>query len=72
MTRSILAVVAGLVAWMVVATLLNFGLRAGLAGYTQAEPILAFTLGMKVARLILGALASLAAGAAAGAGAAVA
>jgi hypothetical protein len=66
MTRSILAVVAGLVAWMVVATLLNFGLRAGLPGYTQAEPILAFTLGMKIARLTLAALASLAAGAAAG------
>jgi hypothetical protein len=66
MTRSILAVVARLVVWMLVATLLNFGLRAGLAGYAQAEPTLAFTLGMKVARLILGALASLAAGAAAG------
>jgi hypothetical protein len=66
MKRSIFAVVAGLVVWMVVATLLNFGLRAGIAGYTQAEPALTFTLGMKVARLILGALASLAAGAAAG------
>ena len=66
MTRSIFAVVAGLLAWMVVATLLNFGLRAGLAGYTVAEPTLSFTLTMKVARLILGALASLAAGAAAG------
>jgi len=63
MTRAILAVVAGLVVWMVVATLLNFGLRAG---YTVAEPTMAFTLGMKVARLILGALASVAAGAAAG------
>jgi len=62
MTRSILAVVAGLVVWMMVATLLNFGLRAGLAGYTVAEPTMTFTLGMKVARLILGALASLAAG----------
>jgi hypothetical protein len=66
MKRSIFAVVAGLVVWMVVATLLNFGLRAGIAGYTQAEPAMIFTLGMKVARLILGALASLAAGAAAG------
>jgi hypothetical protein len=66
MKRAIFAVVAGLVVWMVVATLLNFGLRAGIAGYTQAEPALTFTLGMKVARLILGALASLAAGAAAG------
>jgi predicted Abi (CAAX) family protease len=66
MTRAILAGVAGLVVWMAVATLLNFGLRAGLAGYTLAEPTMTFTLGMKVARLILGALASLAAGAAAG------
>src|SRR6476619_6540441 len=66
MKRSIFAVVAGLVVWMLVATLLNFGLRAGIAGYTQAEPALTFTLGMKVARLILGALASLAAGVAAG------
>ena len=66
MKRSIFAVVAGLVVWGLVATLLNFGLRAGIAGYAQAEPTLTFTLGMKVARLILGALASLAAGAAAG------
>jgi hypothetical protein len=66
MKRSIFAVAAGLVVWMLVATLLNFGLRASFAGYTAAEPTLAFTLGMKVARLILGALASLAAGAAAG------
>ena len=66
MVRSILAVVAGFVVWALVATLLNFGLRAGLAGYALAEPTLTFTLGMKIARLILGALASLAAGAAAG------
>ena len=66
MKRSILAVVAGLVVWTLVATLLNFGLRAGLPGYAQAEPTMTFTLGMKVGRLILGALASLAAGAAAG------
>jgi hypothetical protein len=62
MIRSILAVVAGLVVWMMVATLLNFGLRAGLAGYPLAERTLTFTLSMKIARLILGALASLAAG----------
>ncbi len=66
MKRSIFAVVAGLVVWMLVATVLNFGLRAGLPGYAQAEPTMTFSLGMKVARLILGALASLAAGAAAG------
>jgi len=66
MKKTILAFVAGLALWAVVATLLNFGLRAGLAGYVSAEPTMTFTLGMKFARLILGALASLAAGAAAG------
>jgi predicted Abi (CAAX) family protease len=66
MKRTILALLAGLVVWAVVATLLNFGLRAGIAGYTLAEPTLNFTLGMKIARLILAALASLAAGAATG------
>lgn len=66
MKRSILAFVAGLLVWAVVATLLNFGLRAGLPGYRLAEPTLTFTLGMKLARLMLGALASLAAGAATG------
>ena len=38
MTQAILAVVPGLVVWMVVATLFNFGLRAGLDGYALAEP----------------------------------
>jgi multisubunit Na+/H+ antiporter MnhE subunit len=66
MVRSIFAVVAGFVVWALVATLLNFGLRASLSGYGAAEPTMAFTLTMKIARLILGALASLAAGAAAG------
>jgi len=66
MKRSIFALIAGLALWVLVASLLNRGLRAGLPGYALAEPTLNFTLGMKVARLILGALASLAAGAAAG------
>jgi hypothetical protein len=64
MKRSILAMLAGLAVWVVVASLLNRGLRLGLAGYALAEPTMTFTLGMKIARLILGALASLAAGAA--------
>ena len=66
MKRSIFALVAGFALWFVVATLLNFGLRAGLAGYRSAEPAMAFTLGMKIARLVLAALSSLAAGAAVG------
>ena len=66
MKRAILAFVAGFLLWGVVATILNRGLRAGFSGYALAEPTLSFTLGMKVARLTLAALASLAAGAATG------
>lgn len=66
MKRSIFALVVGIVVWALVATLLNFGLRVGLAGYRSAEPAMAFTLGMKIARLVLAALSSLAAGAAVG------
>ena len=67
MKRSILAVVAGLAAWVLVASLLNRGLRITLAGYAAAEPRMTFTLAMMAARLMIGALASLAAGAVAGA-----
>ena len=63
MKRSIFAVLGGMVAWILVASLLNRGLRIGLAGYALAEPTITFTLGMKIARLVLGALSSLAAGA---------
>jgi peptidoglycan/LPS O-acetylase OafA/YrhL len=66
MKRSIFALLAGLLLWVLVATVLNRGLRAFLPGYALAEPTMRFTLGMKVARLALGALASLAAGAATG------
>jgi hypothetical protein len=61
--RSILAVVAGIVVWVLVVSVLNRVLRAGLPGYALAEPTMTFTLGMKVARLLMGAASSLAAGA---------
>lgn len=64
MKRSILAFIAGLAAWALVASLLNRGLRLALRGYAAAEPEMTFTHGMMAARLVLGALASLAAGAA--------
>lgn len=64
MKRSIFATLAGIAVWVLVASLINRGLRLGMAGYAVAEPTMTFTLGMKVARLILGVLASLAAGAA--------
>jgi hypothetical protein len=63
MLRIIGGVVAGLVGWMVVVTALNFGLRLWLPGYVEAEPTLVFTLGMKIGRLAIAALSSIAAGA---------
>lgn len=65
MKRSILAFVAGLAVWVLVVSLLNRGLRLVLQGYAAAEPQMTFSLGMMAARLVLGVLASLAAGAAA-------
>jgi len=61
--RTILSVCVGLIAWMVVATILNFPLRVWLPGYAEAEPAMEFTLTMKIARLLIGGFSSLAAGA---------
>ncbi|MBV9527936.1 hypothetical protein [Sphingomonas sp.] len=55
--------VAGLLAWVVFITLLNFALRAAIPGYHAAETTLVFTPAMKTGRLVEAALASLAAGA---------
>jgi hypothetical protein len=62
MGRTIGSVVGGLVAWGLVVTLLNFGLRAGIPGYHAAEATLQFTGAMKAGRLIEAAIASFAAG----------
>lgn len=62
--RLLLAVVGGLAAWIVVATLGNIVVRWLLPGYTAVETSMAFTLPMLVSRLGVGATASLAAGAA--------
>jgi hypothetical protein len=64
--RPVLATAAGLVVWILVVSLLNRGLRLGLAGYTAAEPTMSFTLTMMAARLTIAALASLIGGAALG------
>jgi len=63
MKRPILAVFAGLVTWIVVATLLDLVVRRAISGYAAAEPSLTFTLPMMIARLALGAASSVAAGA---------
>jgi hypothetical protein len=63
MKRSILALIVGLAVWVLVASLLNRGLRLALGDYGAAEPRMTFTHAMMAARLVLGALASLAAGA---------
>ena len=63
MWRTIGAILAGFVAWWVVATILNIGLRLWLPGYAMVEHSLLFTLPMKIARLSLAVVASVAAGA---------
>lgn len=62
MGRTIGSIVAGLVVWGVVVTLLNFGLRAAIPGYHAAETTLLFTGAMKAGRLIEAAIASFATG----------
>jgi hypothetical protein len=63
MKRPMLAFVAAVLIWVLVASLLDRGLRLFLDGYAAAEPALNFTVAMMVWRLVVGALASLAAGA---------
>lgn len=62
MWRTIGSIVAGLVAWAIVVTLINFGLRAAIPDYHAAEATLQFTMTMKIARLSMAAVTSLAAG----------
>ena len=47
------AVIAGLVTWFFVATVLNLALRAWWPHYHEAETAFTFTLAMKLARLLL-------------------
>jgi hypothetical protein len=62
--RIVLAITAGFVVWFAVATLGNFAIRWLLPGYSEVEKAMEFSLGMLCARLLLGAVASLTAGAA--------
>ena len=55
-------VIAGLVIWIAGVTVLNIGLRHGLAGYAAVEKTMAFTLPMLIARLAISAAGSVASG----------
>jgi uncharacterized membrane protein YhaH (DUF805 family) len=55
-------ILAGLVIWVAVVTVLNIGLRHGLAGYAAVEKTMAFTVPMMIARLCISAVSSLASG----------
>ena len=63
MMRGSIAVVAGLITWVVIATGLDVLLRIALPGYAASEPQFNFTLSMMIARLALpGAVPSVGAG----------
>jgi hypothetical protein len=60
--KTVGAVLAALVTWIFVATVLNLPLRISWPHYHEAETAFNFTFTMKLARLALGAVSSLAAG----------
>jgi hypothetical protein len=63
MMRGSIAVVVGLIVWVVIATGLDVLLRFALPGYAASEPKFNFTLSMMIARLALpGAVPSVGAG----------
>jgi hypothetical protein len=67
MARNILGVVAGLVVWLIVTTIAGFVLRASWPAYTRVADAMAFTLSMMIARLSIGAVATVLMGLAAAA-----
>jgi hypothetical protein len=62
MLKLIGGVIAGLIAWIVLVTILNMGLRHGWPDYAAVEKAMTFTVPMMVVRLVMSALCSLAAG----------
>ena len=63
MIRIIAGIMCGIVAWFIVATIGNLVIRLSWPDYVAVEAAMAFTLPMMLVRLLLGAIASLAAGA---------
>jgi hypothetical protein len=62
MWRTALAVIVGLLAWAVIVTVIDIGLRHALPAYVKAESLMAFTFTMKIARLLMAAVTGLLAG----------
>ena len=60
--KTVGAVIAALVTWFLVATVVNLALRAWWPHYHEAETAFNFTIAMKLARLVLGAISTLSAG----------
>ena len=60
--KTVVAVIAALVTWFFVATVLNLALRTWWPHYHEAETAFNFTIAMKLARLVLGAISTLSAG----------
>ena len=67
MSRNIVAVVVGIVAFAIVAGICDWLLRLTWPDYATAEPVFGFTLAMQLARLVMGAVATIVAGAVTGA-----
>jgi hypothetical protein len=62
MIKATTGVIVGFLIWFAAATLGNMLVRVLMPGYLAAEPAMAFTLPMLLARLAVGALSSIAAG----------
>jgi hypothetical protein len=60
--RAVLAIATAFVTWFAVATIGNFAIRLLLPGYSDVEKAMDFSLAMQLARLVLGAASSIAAG----------
>jgi hypothetical protein len=62
MTKNILGVIAGLVVWVIVATVAGFIMRVSWPAYASVASAMTFTLPMMIARLSIGAIATIAMG----------
>jgi hypothetical protein len=62
MTKKIIGVIAGLVVWVIVATVGGLIMRVSWPAYASVASAMTFTLPMMIARLSIGALATIAMG----------